>query len=68
MLSRLAGKVSRSDVNFVNRRFSQGEMKVVFILDKIISATTIAPVNKRDLDARENVSPIYFITRRDLVS
>ena len=58
MFSRLSGKVSRCDVDFVKckRKVFPLSGKVMFIWDKIISVTEISPVSKRDLGTRENFS------------
>ena len=76
MFSRLPGKVSRYDVDFVsvNRKFSRLAGKLCSYETKIISVTEISPVSKRELGTRENFRLIwtqsnfsyYFITRRDL--
>ena len=58
MFSRLLGKVSRCDVNFVKckQKVFPLSRKVEFIWHKIISVTEISSVSKRDLGTWENFS------------
>ena len=54
MFSCLPDKVSRCDVDFVNRKFSHLTGKLCSYETKIILVTEISPVSKRDLGTREN--------------
>ena len=65
MFSRLPGKVSCCDVDFVKCKqkvFPLSE-KVVFIWDKNDLVTEISPVSKRDLGTRENFSSHMNVTQ-----
>ena len=74
MFSRLPGKVSCCDVDFVKCKQKVFPLsgKIVFIYGiKMISVTEISPVSKRDLGTRENFSSHMnatqlFILFRDL--
>ena len=58
MFSRLPGKVSRCDVDFVKRKqkvFREGGKLCSYGM-KTISVTEISPVSKQDLGTRENFS------------